>query len=379
MANDKIEFYRHHLGEEEKQACAQALGSLFLTSGPACAQFESLFAEYLGVSQVVSMASCTAALFLGLKALGVGPGDEVITTPMTFIATPNAVLHAGATPVLADVEPSTGNLDPALVEAAITPRTKAILPVHLYGLMCDMRALREIADRHGLALMADCAHAVESRRDGLSSAGLADLACYSFYATKNLTCGEGGAVATDSEELAQKLRCLRLHGMSKGAADRYHGTYQHYDMVELGYKANLSDILACLLIPQLAGLEARLARREQIARRYAQAFQGLPGVELPAAPEGMTHGRHLFTLWVDQRDRFLAMLQERGLGVAVNYRALHLLSYYRDRFGYQPGDFPQAERIGSRTLTLPFYPGLSDQEVERVIAAVGEVARLLAE
>jgi UDP-4-amino-4-deoxy-L-arabinose-oxoglutarate aminotransferase len=185
-------------------------------------------------------------------------------------------------------------------------------------------------------------------------------------------------VATDSPELGQRLRTLRLHGMSKGASDRYHGTYQHWDMVDLGYKANLSDILAALLLPQLEGLAGRLARREEIARAYDQAFAGLPGVELPQVPPGVVHGRHLYTLWVDQRDRFLELLQERGIGVAVNYRAVHLLSYYRERFGFQPGDLPQAERLGQRTLTLPFYPGLRQEEIERVKAAVRQVALLLA-
>jgi UDP-4-amino-4-deoxy-L-arabinose-oxoglutarate aminotransferase len=380
MEEPKLEFYRHHLGQAEKQACLTVLDSLFHTTGPACARFEKEFAEFLGVGQAVTMANCTVALELVLRALGVGPGDEVITTPMTFIATANAVLHAGATPVFVDVEPATGNLDASLVAAAVTARTKAILPVHLYGAMCDMRALRALADLRGLWLVADCAHAVESTRDGLTSAQGVDAACYSFYATKNLACGEGGAVATASEDLAERLRILRLHGMSKGAADRYSGRYQHWDMVELGYKANLSDIQASLLLPQLPGLLDRLARREAIARAYGEGLAGLPGVSLPAKPPGagVRHGRHLFTIWVEQRDEFLAGLQERGIGVAVNYRAIHLLSYYRHRFGFAPGAFPVAERIGDATLSLPFYPGLTEAEVARVIRAVGDTARALA-
>ncbi len=380
MSEPKIEFYRHHLGQAEKQACLDTLDSLFLTTGPACARFEVEFAQFLGVGQAVTMANCTVALELVLRALGVGPGDEVITTPMTFIATANAVLHAGARPVFVDIEPATGNLDASLAEAAITPRTKAILPVHLYGAMCDVRALRALADMRGLWLVADCAHAVEATRDGLTSAQLVDAACYSFYATKNLACGEGGAVACDSEDLAERLRILRLHGMSKGAADRYSGRYRHWDMVALGFKANLADINASLLLPQMPGLLARLARREEIARAYARGLAGLPGVQLPGLPagQGVRHGRHLFTIWVNQRDRFLSMLEELGIGVAVNYRAVHLLEYYRQRFGYQAGDFPQAERIGHCTLSLPFYPGLRDDEVQRVIEAVGETARALA-
>jgi UDP-4-amino-4-deoxy-L-arabinose-oxoglutarate aminotransferase len=297
---------------------------------------------------------------------------------MTFIATPNAVLHQGAEPVFVDVEPVAGNLDPALVEAAVTERTRAIMPVHLYGAMCDMRALREIADRRGLAIIADCAHALEARRDGLGSAGLADMACYSFYATKNLACGEGGAIALDDPESAERLKVLRLHGMSKQAASRYHDAYQHWDMLDLGIKANLSDLLASLLLPQLPRLEERLARREQIARRYEEALADAPGVDFPRVPPGARSARHLFTIWVDERDRFLAELQKRGIGVAVNYRAVHLLTYYRRRFGFKPGDFPRAERIGERTLTLPLYPLMSDDETERVIEAVREIAELLA-
>ncbi len=373
----RVEFYRHHLGEAEIAACGEVLRSLFLTTGPVCARFEEEFAAWLGVRQVVAVASCTAALEMSLRALGVGAGDEVITTPMTFIATANAVLQVGAEPVFVDVEPLTGNLDPARVEEAVTPRTRAVVPVHLYGTLCDMPRLRELADRHGLALVSDCAHAVEARRDGYGSAAMCEAACYSFYATKNLTCGEGGAVATDDAELAERLRRLRLHGMSKGAAERYQGTYRHWDMVELGFKANLPDVLAALLLPQLAGLEQRRRRREEIARRYEAAFTPLAGVDFPRVPPGAVSARHLFTIWVDRRDEFLARLQQRGIGVAVNYRAVHLLSYYRRRFGFRPGAFPVAESIGERTLSLPLYPSLQDHEVERVIQAVRDTAREL--
>ncbi|MFZ5585812.1 MAG: DegT/DnrJ/EryC1/StrS family aminotransferase [Thermodesulfobacteriota bacterium] len=378
MDQPKVEFYRHGLGEEEIAACQQALRSLFLTTGPACARFEQAFAQHLGVAQAVAVSTCTAALELALMALDIGPGHEVITTPMTFIATPNAVLYAGATPVFADVDPITGNLDPERIAAAITPRTRAVIPVHLYGTMCDMPAIRRLADAHGLKVIADCAHAVEATRDGLNSAGLAEAACYSFYATKNLACGEGGAVATDDPALAERLKVLRLHGMSKGAAERHHGHYQHWDMLELGKKANLSDILASLLVSQLPRLAANLARREAIARRYEQAFAAIPGVDFPRVPAGAVSARHLFTIWVDRRDEFLAGLQARGIGVAVNYRAVHLLSYYRRRFGFKPGDFPVAESIGARTLSLPLYPSLTEAEVDRVVAAVAATAAELA-
>jgi dTDP-4-amino-4,6-dideoxygalactose transaminase len=374
MSMPKVEFFRHNIGTEEIDSCNQVLDSLFHTTGPACAEFEEAFANYLGVNHVVTVATCTQGLEIMLTALGIGQGDEVITTPMTFIATSNAIIKVGAKPVFVDVEPSTGNLDPNLVEQAITPSTKAILPVHLYGVMCDMVALKQIADRFGLALIADAAHAVESKRDGYGSAGLVQAAAYSFYTTKNISCGEGGAIATDNDELAERFRRLRLHGMSKGAADRYSKFYQHWDMVELGLKANLSDILASLLLPQLTKIEEYLDRREAIASRYEEAFEKLPYVDFPTTPKGAKNARHLFTIWVNQRDRFLKMLQEQNIGVAVNYRAVHLLQYYRDKFNFKPGDFPVAERIGDSTISLPLYPKLTDKEADRVIKAVTYVA-----
>lgn len=377
MARDKVDFFRHNLGPQEKEALLQVLEGLFITTGGACAAFEEQFAAYLGAPRAVTVSTGTAALELALMALEIGPGHEVITTPMTFIATSNVCLELGATPVFVDVEPATGNLDASQVEAAVTPATKAIMPVHLYGAMCDMRALKAIADRHGLKIISDCAHAIESRRDGLGSADLADAACYSFYATKNITCAEGGAVAVHDDALAERLRMLRMHGMSKGAADRYVGKFQHWDMLELGRKANLPDLLAALLAPQLKRIEELWQRREEICQRYEQAFAALPGVDFPRPPQGSKSGRHLFTIWVEERDRFLAELQARSIGVSVNYRAVHLLTYYRQRFGFKPGDFPVAEGIGDATLTLPLFPTMEDWEVERVIEAVSEVSGLL--
>jgi dTDP-4-amino-4,6-dideoxygalactose transaminase len=377
MSIEKVDFFKHSLGQDEAKAFKEVLASLFLTTGPVCARLEDALAGYLDISNVVSVSTGTAALELALKALGIGEGDEVITTPMTFIATSNACLYVGATPVFVDVEPDTGNLDASLVEAAITPKTKAILPVHLYGAMCDMKVLREICNSHDLKLIADCAHALESRRDGLGSSDLVDASCYSFYATKNLSCGEGGAVATPHEEEAERLKVLRTHGMSKGAADRYSGSYQHWDMIELGRKANLPDLLAALLLPQIPKLDEQLARREAIAKRYEEAFNAMESVDFPKVPAGAVSGRHLFTIWVERRDEFIKGLQERGIGVAVNYRAVHLLTYYRERFGFKPGDFPNAERIGDSTISLPMYPDLKDEEVERVIKAVGQVANSL--
>jgi UDP-4-amino-4-deoxy-L-arabinose-oxoglutarate aminotransferase len=367
-----VDFYRHALGDEEKDAVRSVLDSLFLTTGQKVYAFEKAFEEFLGVPAVVCTAHATASLHLAMLAAGIGPGDEVVTTPMTFLASANAVLYAGGTPVFADVDPATANIDPAAVEAAITPRTKAIVAVDLYGLLADMKALRAIADKYSLVLVEDAAHCVEGRRDGVGPGQLADYGCFSFYATKNLTCGEGGAVTARDASKKSLLRQLGSHGMSRNAADRYAGKYQHWDMERLGYKYNLSDVAASLLLPQLPKLAARLVRREEICRRYEAAFRDAPGITFPVVPEGATSGRHLFTIWVEpaDRDAILAGIQARGVGVAVNYRAVHLTSYYADRFGYTRGMFPNAERIGDSTITIPLWPAMTDAQVDEVIAAV---------
>ncbi|MEW6267158.1 MAG: DegT/DnrJ/EryC1/StrS family aminotransferase [Thermodesulfobacteriota bacterium] len=372
----KVDFYRHSLEESDIERVTEVLRSTFLTTGEVTAAFEKKLAAYLGVKHVVGVMSCTQALHLSLLAWGIGPGDEVITTPMTFIASSNAVLHAGATPVFVDVEKRTGNLDAGRIEEKITPRTRAILPVHLYGQMSDMKEIRWIADRRGLIVIEDAAHCLEGERDGVRPGRLGEAACLSFYATKNITSGEGGAIATNDDRKADLLRRLRLHGMDKSAADRYTKLYRHWDMSVLGWKANLDNIKAALLIGQLDRVEDRWRRREEIARRYRDAFSRAPGLGLMSDLPGVKHARHLFTVHAppDRRDAFLAGLQERGVGVAVNYRAVHLLDYYARQFGFRRGDYPVAEAIGDATVTLPLYPGLKDEEIEYVIEAVSSEA-----
>ncbi|MEO6325981.1 MAG: DegT/DnrJ/EryC1/StrS aminotransferase family protein [Thermoanaerobaculia bacterium] len=372
-----VDFYRHSLGEDEKQAVCAVLDSLFLTTGQRVYDFEKRFEEYLGVPAIVATVHCTASLHLAMLAAGIGPGDEVITTPLTFLSSANAVLYAGGTPVFVDVDPSTANIDPRAVEAAITPKTKAIVAIDLYGLPADHVALRAIADRHSLVLVEDAAHCVEGVRDGYKPGQLADYACFSFYATKNLTCGEGGAISARDAGKKTLLRQLTSHGMSKNAADRYAGKYQHWDMERLGWKYNLSDIQASMLASQLPKLAARRDRREEICNRYEAAFRETPGVEFPIVPEGATSARHLFTIWVDpeRRDAILADIQGRGVGVAVNYRPVHIMSYYQETLGTKRGQFPFAESIGDRTITIPLWPAMTEAQVDEVIAAVrGAVA-----
>ena len=371
----RVPFYKHTLGEAELHKLAEVFEGEILTTGSYTAEFERRFAELTGRRHAIGLNSCTGALHLSLLALGIGPGDEVITTPMSFVATALSILEAGATPVFVDVEADTGNLDPARIEAAVTPRTKAIMPVHLYGLLCDMRAIEAVARRHGLAVIEDAAHCVEGRRDGIGPGALGTTACFSFFATKNLNCGEGGAVATDDDALARELRLLSHHGMTKTAADRAREGYRHWDVVLPGWKYNLSNILAAILLPQFDHVESRLAQRHELAEAYGRRLAGLPGFRLPAVPEDAVHARHIFPIWVEdgRRDELVVALQDRQIGATVNYRAIHELSLFKERFGLARGDFPVAEAIGDATLSLPFYPGMPLEHVEIVASALEEI------
>jgi dTDP-4-amino-4,6-dideoxygalactose transaminase len=371
----KIPFFMHDLGKAELDAVAEVLANPILTTGEWVARFEQRFAEYLGVRHAIAVTSCTGALHMSLLALGIGAGEEVITTPMTFIATANSIMEAGATPVFVDVEPETGNLDAKNVEAAITERTRAIMPVHLFGQMCDMKALREIADRYGLAIIEDAAHCVEGTRDGLKTGALGDTACYSFYATKNLTCGEGGAVVTNDDNLAEKLRLLRLHGMNKNANDRHKEGYKHWDMTMLGWKYNMDNIQAAMLLPQMDRLEENWRKRESLARYYHQNLWDIPNLSQPKTLPGVEHSWHLLPVWIGngKRDRVIQELQESGCSVMVNYRAIHLLTFFSQTFGFKPGDFPNAERIGDASLSLPLYPNMPIDHVDTVVELLHEI------
>ena len=368
----KVEFYKHTVGQKDIDNAVEVLNSLFLTTGEMVEEFEKRFSEYLGCKYTVGVTSCTAALHLSLLAYEIGQGDEVITTPMTFIATANTIIHAGATPVFVDVEPEIANINADLIEKVITPRTRAILPVHLHGQMCDMKKIREIANKYHLVVIEDAAHAIEANRERIRPGNLGNTACFSFYTTKNITSGEGGAICTNNEEIAEKLKKLRLHGMSKGAAERYSRKYEHWDMEMLGWKYNMDNIHAALLLNQLENIEKYLQRREEICRIYEEAFRNNQQVTcLRILPESRS-ARHMFTIMVppEKRDSVLGKLQEKGVGVAVNYRAIHLLTFYQQTYGYKKGMFPVAEKIGDSTITLPLYPRLTDEEVQYVIQAV---------
>lgn len=371
----KVEFYRHNINKSDIQRVKDVLNSIFLTTGDVVQSFEDKLAMYLGSRSVIGVTSCTAALHLCLLAWEIGEGDEVITTPMSFCATSNSILHAGATPVFVDVEAETGNINSELIEDAITERTKAIMPVHLYGQLCDMRRIHEIAEKYKLVVIEDAAHTIEAERDGVTPGSLSECVCFSFYATKNITSGEGGAIATNDTEKADLLRMLRLHGIDKSAIDRYSKLYQHWDMSVLGWKYNMDNIQASLLIGQLERIDNFWERRNSIWNHYEEELRNINGIQILNTVPDSRHARHLFTIQVTdrKRDSVLMALQKKGIGVAVNYRPIHLLKYYRDRYGFKEGDFPVAEKIGSETLSIPLYSELKDTEVDYVVASLYDI------
>lgn len=363
----RVEYFKHNLEAVDKAELMKVLDTVFLTTGAVTKTFEEQFAQYLGVKHAVGVMSCTHALELSLRYFNIGAGDEVITTPLSYVATANAIEFMGAKPVFVDVEWTTANIDPSLIEAAITPRTKAIIPVHLYGQMCDMYAIKAIADKHNLIVIEDAAHCIEGTYKGIRPGVLSDAACFSFYATKNITSGEGGAIATNNDAMKKWLTSGRSHGISSSAADRYTKKYQHYDMEFLGMKTNMTNMQAALLVHQLERIENLLAQRKRLFDRYEQL---LTICEKPQTAPDAGHAYHVFSVWLSNRDAAIDYLYEKGVGVAVHYRPTHLMSYYKNKYGYKKGDFPIAEYIGESTLSLPLYPLLLEEEVAYVCDAL---------
>ena len=369
------------IGEAEIAEVVATLRSGWLGTGPRVERFEADFRAYVGCTHAVALNSCTAGLHLALNVLGVGPGDEVITTPLTFSATANVIVHVRATPVFADVDPRTMNLDPEAVARAVTPRTKAILPVHLAGRPCDMDVLLEVAQRHGLAVVEDAAHATEARYRGRPIGSIGDMTAFSFYVTKNLVTGEGGMLTTNNAAWAEEIRLKSLHGISRDAWKRYSAEgFQPYDTLFPGYKYNMTDLQAALGIHQLARLEANLAVRERHWRQYDEAFTDHPLLTTPAPPDPRDrHARHLYTVLLDSdragmsRNEFIVRLKAENIGTGIHFTPLHLHSYYAKTFGFTPGEFPAAEFIGDRTVSLPLSAKLTDEDVEDVIAALRRV------
>lgn len=359
---------------EEVIAC---LRSSWIGTGPRAAQFESDFSAYKGVAKAVALNSCTAALHLSYVVADLQPGDEVITTPLTFCATVNAIIHAGATPVLADIDPLTLNIDPKEIERHITPRTRAIAPVHFAGRPCDMDSIMHLAQKHNLKVIEDCAHAIETEYRGHKAGTIGDFGCFSFYSTKNIVTGEGGMVIAKSEADVSRLKTLSLHGMSKDAWKRFGNEgFKHYQVVECGFKYNMMDMQAAIGIHQLKRVDTYWQKRQKVWQKYMEAFKGLP-IGLPAPIETNTrHGYHLYTILINKekvgvtRDQFLDRMTAEGIGVGVHYLSLPEHPYYQQKFGWKPEMYPHAMKVGREILSLPISAKLKERDIADVIEAV---------
>lgn len=381
VREDWMAFCLPDVSEAEIESVTAAVRSGWWAKGPRTIEFEKKFAEYVGAKHCVGLNSCTAALHLALAGSGIGPGDEVITTPLTFAASANTILHVGATPVFADIDMETGLIDPKEIEKKITKKTRAVVPVHYSGLAADLGAIGEICDAHNLFLSEDAAHAVETRYNGeLIGRHPRGAVSYSFYATKNLACGEGGALVTDDDELAKKARVLSTHGMSAGAWNRYgKGGSWRYDIEEPGYKYNMFDIQASLALVQLARMDDMQRRRFECVKVYEEAFKDVPELILQKTPEYCFHSRHLYILRIDEsrltitRDQFIEELKARNVGVSVHFIALHTMSAYTKRFGYKPEDFPNAYAYSESEISLPLYSTLGAENAQYVADAVLDV------
>ncbi|MCD6288726.1 MAG: aminotransferase class I/II-fold pyridoxal phosphate-dependent enzyme [Candidatus Hydrogenedentes bacterium] len=376
-----VPFSRPSIGEEEEQEVLDSLRSGWITTGPKVAAFERAFAERVGAAHAVAVNSCTAALHLSLVALEVGPGDEVITSPMSWASAANAIIHQGAKPVFVDIERETFNIDPARIEERVTDRTRAIIPVDMAGQPCNHDAIREIADRHGLAVIEDAAHAFGATYRGRNIGLLHEFNCFSFYPNKVMTTIEGGMVTLEDDDTATQLRALRLFGMSKDAWERYSpiGRHQSAEVLMPGYKYNMTDIQAAVGIHQLKKFDRFLATRRRYARIYDEAFADVAEIITPTTIAGVEHAYYAYIIALDidrlrmSRDEFLDLMKEENVGCGVHFIALHLHKYYHDRFGFRPEDFPNATWASDRILSLPLYPLLSEIQIGEIVTAVKKI------
>lgn len=382
MRKEFLIFGSPKIEQEEIAEVVDSLKSGWISTGPKVAKFEALFKDYIGTKHALALNSCTAGLHLSMVVAGLKSGDEVITTPMTFGATGNSILHTGAKPVFVDISLPTMNLNPEKIEEKITSKTKAILPVHFAGRPCQMKQIKEIAQKRQLLLIEDAAHALEATYQGEKIGTIGDLTVFSFYVTKNLVTGEGGMITTDNDAYAEKIQTYALHGMSKGAWKRYSDEgFKHYQIVYPGFKYNMMDLQAALGIHQLQKIEKFLKRREEIWQRYDDALQNLP-LEIPSPPEENTrHARHLYTILLrleelkEDRDTIQQSLYEENIGTGIHFISLHLHPYYQKTFGYKRDDFPNAAYVSERTVSLPLSAKLTDEDVNDVIKAVTNVLK----
>ncbi len=375
-----LPFHQPLLGEEEEREIIDALRSGWITTGPKTKAFEKALAAYVDAQHCVAVNSCTAALHLALEVIGVENGDEVITSPITFASTANVIVHRRARPVFVDVEPDTLNIDANLLEAAITPRTRAIIPVHFAGQPCDMTAICEIANRYGLVVIEDAAHAIGAEYHGQKIGSISDMTCFSFYATKNITSGEGGALTTNNPEWAEKIAIMSLHGISRDAWKRYSvAGYRHWDIIYPGYKYNMFDLQAALALPQLERIETFWKRRKTFKALFDAAFADMPEIGLLAERPNLKHAYHLYPVVLRpealtaNRDVIMNAIQAENVGIGIHFRTVHLHPYYTETWGFERGMYPYAEYYSDRTLSLPLYPKMTEADVEDVIEAVTKV------
>src|SRR6185369_6574032 len=382
--NAFLPFALPDIGEEEINEVLDTLRSGWLTTGPKTKQFEEDFATFCGGNiEAIGVNSATSGLHLALEAIGIGPGDEVITTPYTFTATAEVIRYLGADPIFADIDPASFNIDPEKIEGAITPRTKAIIPVHFAGLACDMPAILKIASDHGLKVVEDAAHALPTSNRGKFVGGLdSDATVFSFYATKSVSTGEGGMVVTRNPEIADRCRIMRLHGISRDVFDRYHSNKPswRYEVIAPGFKYNMTDLVASLGIHQLKKAWKFQKQREAMAACYDEAFKDLPVILPPKAPSGDVHAWHLYVLRLDdsapvRRDRFIELMEERGIGCSVHFIPLHIQPYWRDKYDLKPEDFPCSLGVFESVVSLPLYTRMTDHDQKRVIEAVRDVLK----
>ena len=368
------------IGREEIDEVVSTLKSMWISTGPKVQVFQEMVKKYVGCRHTVALNSCTAGLHLSLLAAGVGPGDEVITTPFTFAATANVILHAGAKPVFVDIQKDTFNIDPKLIEGAITKKTKAIIPVHYAGHPCDMDEILKIAKKHNLIVIEDAAHAIGAKYKNKNVGTMGDFASFSFYATKNMTTGEGGMVCTKNGKAAEKIRMMGLHGMDRDAWKRYSKSgYWYYEIKYPGFKYNMTDIQASLGVQQIKKLDKFINKREKISQFYNKSFRDLPEIVTQATRKYVKHARHLYTILLDidklkiSRNYFFKALDAENIGTSVHFIPVHLHPYYKERFGFKRGDFPNAEYVFDRTISLPIHPALNDKDIRDVVKAVRKI------
>lgn len=373
----KIPFYRVVFEDDEIRAVENVLREGWIAQGPRVEEFERIFRNFVGAGHAIALNSCTAGLFLALKALKIGEGDEIITSPLTFPATANVIEHCGGIPVFIDVDENTGCINPEEIEKKITESTKAIIPVHLYGRPCEMKKILEIAKRYGLYIVEDAAHALGAEYEGKKIGSIGNITCFSFYATKNITTGDGGMLTTDDGEIAEKIKILRLHGLSRDAWKRYISDETlYYEVLEPGYKFNMNDLSASLGIVQLKKYEKIYERRKNLWKKYREILSEIEELKFIPDDGPIKHAYHIFPVLLlskkISRNELREKLLREGISTSIHFVSLHLHKYYREKYGYRKGDFPNAEFFSERVISLPFYPSMSEEEMKYVCKKIKE-------